>query len=682
MTFTPFRIEDAQSASPSPLITAHKVGVLNEKRCNSQSSPILYKIIIQNRDYSSFYIINTINNIIIDDIPINPIQNKMFSNDLFLFPNNLYDRTDKSLFDNIIIHSSPIKNKEIPGILILENNKTFGRTANKKRLFYKCIPHDKQLPVFLVPYEIQLGFNKVFKNKYVVFKFDQWTGQHPQGLLLQTLGNIDELPIFYEYQLYCRELHHSMIRFIQHTKKITENNKMITSLSSLRDPNGSSGINNSAGGSIVLPNSCFTMFLETTQSFANITDDRTISHNVFSIDPQGSTDIDDAFSIRKTEDGFYEISIYIAHVYSWLESLELWDHLSERVATIYLPDKRRPLLPTILSENLCSLLMGKNRMAMTMTIYVDTYGIIHYDKTRFSNSLICVYKNYNYTQIENVDDPNYQQLLETTRMIPKKDNNTSSITNSKELVAYWMIFMNHSCANILKENNTGIFRSSTAIDSMIPTLWNQFSGNYVLINDGKENNKINHDSLGIEYYIHITSPIRRLVDIINQTLLLKHVGCCIPSEKAEKFITQCFLKIDTINQQMKNIRKIQCDCNLVYNCFTDPTIMQQTYNGIICEKIQTLSSRSSNPEFMRNTTSPNGDSIIIQNQDNDNLDIEFFHYIVYLEDISLMSRIKCKENLEIKSIHSFKIFLFEDEDKIQKKIRIQRISSENNILFT
>ena len=30
---TPFRIEDAQYATPSPLITAHKVGVLNEKRC-------------------------------------------------------------------------------------------------------------------------------------------------------------------------------------------------------------------------------------------------------------------------------------------------------------------------------------------------------------------------------------------------------------------------------------------------------------------------------------------------------------------------------------------------------------------------------------------------------------------------------------------------------------------------
>ena len=36
--FTPFRIEDAQSASPSPLITARKAGVLNEKRCKKKQT--------------------------------------------------------------------------------------------------------------------------------------------------------------------------------------------------------------------------------------------------------------------------------------------------------------------------------------------------------------------------------------------------------------------------------------------------------------------------------------------------------------------------------------------------------------------------------------------------------------------------------------------------------------------
>jgi hypothetical protein len=40
--FTPFRIEDAQYATPSPLIAAHKVGVLNEKRCNMKQITLIY----------------------------------------------------------------------------------------------------------------------------------------------------------------------------------------------------------------------------------------------------------------------------------------------------------------------------------------------------------------------------------------------------------------------------------------------------------------------------------------------------------------------------------------------------------------------------------------------------------------------------------------------------------------
>ena len=76
--FTPFRIEDAQYATPSPLITAHKVGVLNEKRCKTshrrcalfqiltgtasleiENVPFsIFKGVINLNPHFSFYIIN------------------------------------------------------------------------------------------------------------------------------------------------------------------------------------------------------------------------------------------------------------------------------------------------------------------------------------------------------------------------------------------------------------------------------------------------------------------------------------------------------------------------------------------------------------------------------------------------------------------------------------------------
>ena len=71
----------------------------------------------------------------------------------------------------------------------------------KKRLLYKCIPDDKYLPAFLVPYDIKMGFQKKLINKYVVFKFQSWDDKHPHGSLIETLGDVNNLEVFYEYQL-------------------------------------------------------------------------------------------------------------------------------------------------------------------------------------------------------------------------------------------------------------------------------------------------------------------------------------------------------------------------------------------------------------------------------------------------------------------------------------------------
>jgi len=58
--FTPFRIENAQSASPSSFISARKAGDLNEKRCNNYKNMVLfYKLNMENRVFfleSSFVI--------------------------------------------------------------------------------------------------------------------------------------------------------------------------------------------------------------------------------------------------------------------------------------------------------------------------------------------------------------------------------------------------------------------------------------------------------------------------------------------------------------------------------------------------------------------------------------------------------------------------------------------------
>jgi ribonuclease R len=78
----------------------------------------------------------------------------------------------------------------------------------------------------------------------------------------------------------------------------------------------------------------------------------------------GSMDFDDGFSIVPLENGNYKVSVYIANVFLWLETFGLWKSFSKRVSTIYLPDRRRPMFPTILSESLCILQNNQDRISL------------------------------------------------------------------------------------------------------------------------------------------------------------------------------------------------------------------------------------------------------------------------------------------------------------------------------
>ena len=87
----------------------------------------------------------------------NPIQSKLFHQDIF------HKKTDEV----DIIHSSLRQRTNIPGVLVLQGNRMYGRY--KKKHLYKCIPDDRRLPIFLIPYQLRLAFHKHLQNKYIIF---------------------------------------------------------------------------------------------------------------------------------------------------------------------------------------------------------------------------------------------------------------------------------------------------------------------------------------------------------------------------------------------------------------------------------------------------------------------------------------------------------------------------------
>jgi exoribonuclease R len=145
--------------------------------------------------------------------------------------------------------------------------------------------------------------------------------------------------------------------------------------------------------------------------------------------------------------------------------------------------------------------------------------------------------------------------------------------------------------------------------------------------------------MSTQSYIHITSPIRRLVDLLNQMILFRQFNGHSMSQDSCAFFKKWTDQIEYINTAMRSIRKIQTDCEVLNRCFTTPDIMEKDHKGVLFDKI------------MKN------DGTI--------------HYMVYLEKLKMLSRITTHIELTNHSYHNFRIFLFEDEDKSKKKIRLQ-----------
>ena len=126
------------------------------------------------------------------DISIDPVEKKLITGDMI----------DT---DGTVLEPSPNRGKSLQGILVV-SGVTFGRTGRNK-LLYKCVPNDKTLPVFLVGYEDKSkDFSKTKVDRFVTFKMLHWSDKHPEGQIIETIGTVDDINAYAEYQLRCRNI--------------------------------------------------------------------------------------------------------------------------------------------------------------------------------------------------------------------------------------------------------------------------------------------------------------------------------------------------------------------------------------------------------------------------------------------------------------------------------------------
>jgi exoribonuclease R len=214
--------------------------------------------------------------------------------------------------------------------------------------------------------------------------------------------------------------------------------------------------------------------------------------------------------------------------------------------------------------------------------------------------------------------------------------------------------MNAICGHHMSQKSIGIFRQATftrnvqdtpfsETASLTPatkrtiTMWNNVAGQYVLYNT-----HIQHDVMKLANYTHITSPIRRLVDLLNQLLMFSSFSMVTHlSPHANEFLEKWLRQLEYINTSMRSIRKIQTDCDVLHRCIHQPHILQSTHTGILFDKLQK----------------------------NDG----GFVYMVFLEQLNLLTRLKTYTEYENYTSRDFQLYLFTDEHSLKQKIRVQVI---------
>ena len=636
----------------------------------------VYQIKIKSRNYDEWYYTDLLENKV--EINYDPISYKLFNNDIIMEvigdgSNNLQKPRIK------IVDSAISKNKNIPGILILKDNKTYGRLERKDtldlsgsaikktpgKLLYKCIPDDKTIPPFLIPYEMKHStFSKLYSNLYVTFSFSKWEDKHPIGGLTNVIGEVNNssIDVYYSYQLLCKNLNISIEQF----NKTLFNNIKTRFDSSTIDLNK-------------ITNEFISMQYP---ELENRTDQK--EWHIFTIDSVNTTDYDDAFSIKKIGSSdsceTYMLSIYISNVTLWMELFGLWDMFSSRVSSIYLPDKKITMLPTIMSSNLCSLIENAHRYAFTMdiTINVNSYDStpkhdkdVMIENIKFKNTIINVSNNYSYQQEGLLLNSNYINLLYITKLLSEKYVCQYDITNSQNMVAYLMILMNYYCAKNLKKNNTGIllknnittmpnvshnepnnepnnesnnfikswYLSKSEYFGVMNTIDNTFSSTHATI----------HESLQLDAYTHITSPIRRIVDLLNLIEMQQIHDLFTFSKEARYFYNKWTSEdhILFINTNMKSIRKLQNECTLLDMFINLPELIDKSLNGIIID--------------IKNKTSLNKTKPHV--------------YIVYIPELKITSKItkQTTNNYALYDQIKCKLYMFPDEYNIKQKIRLEEV---------
>lgn len=153
-------------------------------------------------------------------------------------------------------------------------------------------------------------------------------------------------------------------------------------------------------------------------------DFRYYSH-IVTIDGADSKDLDDAVQIVMLDNGNYMLGVHIADVGEYIKEGSILDKEAYRRGTsVYFVDRVLPMLPTDISNGICSLNAGEDRLALSCVMEVNKRGQVI--AAEISESVINVEKRFTYDTVNEIlssqefaEDPSYVETFNAMHKLSK-----------------------------------------------------------------------------------------------------------------------------------------------------------------------------------------------------------------------------------------------------------------------
>ena len=135
----------------------------------------------------------------------------------------------------------------------------------------------------------------------------------------------------------------------------------------------------------------------------------------FTIDPRDAKDFDDAISIRKTDDGLWEVGVHIADVSHYVKEGSIIDKEAvKRATSVYLVDRTIPMLPERLCNFICSLRPNEEKLTYSVVFKLDDKAVVKY--WHLAHTVIKSDRRFTYEEVQKVLEDHKEASPEDYKM--------------------------------------------------------------------------------------------------------------------------------------------------------------------------------------------------------------------------------------------------------------------------